>query len=128
MSKNKPDNLTQELQRILRNPGEDGSRCQYEARVAGGGFCKSPATVVHDGRLYCRVHNPERDLAKERDNPNRGRVVRPSVTLRLTPDAYHKARIAAMVERTTVGKWLEDAINQRAKKTEKMLKDWPGAG
>jgi len=34
--------------------------------------CKASAVTHDDRRLYCRMHDPERDLVAERSNPRRG--------------------------------------------------------
>ena len=37
----------------------------------------------------------------------------PNISIRLDRDAYQQARVAAVVARKTIGKWLEDAIQEK---------------
>ncbi len=43
--------------------------------------------------------------------PRTGRT--PNVSVRVSPDALHRARVAAVTARKTLGKWLEEAINEK---------------
>lgn len=38
---------------------------------------------------------------------------RPNVSIRIDPDMLHKARVAAVTEKKTLGKWLEEAIQEK---------------
>ena len=37
----------------------------------------------------------------------------PSTSVRMNPEALHKARIAAVTEKRTLADWLEQAINEK---------------
>jgi len=43
--------------------------------------------------------------------PRTGRT--PNISIRLNPEAYHEARIAAVTARQTLGQWLEEAIREK---------------
>jgi len=46
--------------------------------------------------------------------PRTGR--QPNISLRINPEAYHTARIAAVTRKLTIGKWLEEAINDKVER------------
>jgi len=46
--------------------------------------------------------------------PRTGRY--PAISIRLNPDVYHKAKIAAVTRKLTMGKWLEEAINEKVER------------
>ena len=37
----------------------------------------------------------------------------PNKSIRINPDAYHEARVAAVTSKKTLGEWLEDAIREK---------------
>ena len=37
----------------------------------------------------------------------------PNISIRMNPDALHKARIAAVTARKTLGKWLAEATSEK---------------
>ena len=47
----------------------------------------------------------------------------PNISLRITPDAYHAARIEAVSARKTVGQWLEEAINEKIEREKDVAAD-----
>jgi len=40
----------------------------------------------------------------------------PNTSIRINPEAIHKARIAAVTQRKTLGQWLEEAIAEKIEK------------
>jgi predicted HicB family RNase H-like nuclease len=44
--------------------------------------------------------------------PRTGR--QPVISIRINPDIYHKAKVAAVTGKMTIGRWLEEAINEKA--------------
>ena len=46
--------------------------------------------------------------------PRTGRT--PNINIRMNPDAYHQARVAAVMARKTIGKWLEEAIQEKVER------------
>jgi len=49
--------------------------------------------------------------------PRTGRT--PNISIRINPDAYHVARIAAVTARQTLGQWLEEAIREKLEREAK---------
>lgn len=92
--------------------------CQYDEIVPGGHGCRNTAIVDRRGKTYCRVHDPDRYLQQARESANRGKAPRPAITIRIDPDVYHKARVAAVQEHKSVGRWIEEAIEERMTATE----------
>ena len=39
-----------------------------------------------------------------------------NISIRINPDAYQAARIAAVTDKKTLGKWLEEAIREKLEK------------
>ena len=50
-------------------------------------------------------------MAPRTGRPRTGRT--PNISIRLSGDAYHQARVAAVTDRKTVGQWLEEAIREK---------------
>ena len=49
-------------------------------------------------------------------SPRAGRPstgITPNVNIRMNPEAYHQAKIAAVTARMTIGRWLEEAIQEK---------------
>ena len=46
----------------------------------------------------------------------------PNISIRINPDAYQAARIAAVTAKKTVGQWLEEAIQEKRER-EKEAED-----
>lgn len=49
--------------------------------------------------------------------PRTGRV--PNFSIRIKPDALQRARDAARMRKTTLGRWLEEAISEKIEREEK---------
>ena len=45
--------------------------------------------------------------------------ITPNTSIRINPDVLHQARIAAVTQKKTLGRWLEEAIMDKLKKMEK---------
>ena len=45
--------------------------------------------------------------------------ITPNTSIRIDPDVLHQARIAAVTQKKTLGRWLEEAILDKLKKMEK---------
>ena len=41
---------------------------------------------------------------------------KPNTSIRVDPDILHQARVAAVIKRMTMGKWLEEAILEKIKR------------
>ena len=41
------------------------------------------------------------------------RIQRTAKTIRIHPDAYHQARVAAVTSQKSLGQWLEEAISEK---------------
>jgi predicted HicB family RNase H-like nuclease len=52
--------------------------------------------------------------------PKTGRY--PAISVRVDPNIYHRAKIAAVIRKLTIGHWLEESINEKAER-EKLGKD-----
>ena len=48
--------------------------------------------------------------------PRTGRT--PNISLRINPDAYQVARVAAVKVKMTVGQWLEEAITEKREREQ----------
>ena len=48
---------------------------------------------------------------------------RPITALRIKPDIFHKARIAAVTQKKTLGLWLEEAILEKIDREQKLGKE-----
>jgi len=45
--------------------------------------------------------------------------ITPNISIRINPDAYQVARIAAVTDRKTLGQWLEEAIREKVEREAK---------
>ena len=50
----------------------------------------------------------------------RGEGIRPNLSVRMDPEALHKARIAAVTQKKTLGQWLEEAIVEKIERDQKL--------
>lgn len=41
---------------------------------------------------------------------------KPNLSIRMSPDALHQARVAAVTVKKTLGEWLEEAIQEKVKR------------
>ena len=56
-------------------------------------------------------------MSPKRGRPRTGQI--PNLSIRLDRDVHHKARVAAVSARKTVGQWLGEAIEEKiARETE----------
>jgi predicted HicB family RNase H-like nuclease len=53
--------------------------------------------------------------------PKTGR--QPNISIRINPEIYHKARIAAVTRKLTIGDWLEEAINEKIQQEKSSKSD-----
>ena len=53
--------------------------------------------------------------------------MKPNTSIRVDPDILHQARVAAVIKRMTMGKWLEEAILEKVEREQKevMIKNSP---
>ena len=52
--------------------------------------------------------------------PRKG--ITPATSIRINPDVLHQARIAAVTQKKTMGRWLEEAIVDKLEKMNKAEK------
>ena len=45
--------------------------------------------------------------------------MKPNTSIRVDPDILHQARVAAVIQRKTMGKWLEEAILEKIEREQK---------
>jgi len=45
---------------------------------------------------------------------------KPNVNIRIDPNAVHQARVAAITQKKTLGRWLEEAIAEKIEREEKL--------
>ena len=45
--------------------------------------------------------------------------MKPNTSIRVDPDVLHQARVAAVIQRKTMGKWLEEAILEKIEREQK---------
>jgi len=50
----------------------------------------------------------------------RGEGIRPNLSVRMDPEVLHKARIAAVTRKKTLGQWLEEAIVEKIEREQKL--------
>ena len=50
-------------------------------------------------------------MAKRIGGPKTG--ITPNTSIRVDPDILHKARVAAVIQKKTMGRWLEEAIEEK---------------
>ena len=48
--------------------------------------------------------------------------ITPNTTVRVDPDILHKARVAAVIQKKTMGRWLGEAILEKIERDEKLNK------
>lgn len=54
---------------------------------------------------------------------NKARTGRkPNASIRVDPDILHKARIAAVINKKTLGQWLEEAIIEKLEREQEPIK------
>ena len=56
-------------------------------------------------------------MVTRRNGPKKG--ITPNTSIRIDPDILHQARIAAVTQKKTLGRWLEEAIIDKLKKMGK---------
>jgi len=47
----------------------------------------------------------------------------PTHSIRINPEAVHKARVAALTERKALGEWLEEAIKEKIERRDRESKE-----
>jgi len=50
---------------------------------------------------------------------------KPPTSIRINPDILHQARIAAVIQKKTLGHWLEEAIIEKIRREQKQGKETP---
>lgn len=48
---------------------------------------------------------------------------KPTTSIRVNPDILHQARIAAVIQKKTLGQWLEEAIIEKVDREQKQGKE-----
>jgi predicted HicB family RNase H-like nuclease len=56
-------------------------------------------------------------MGKRTGRPRTG--IKPNTSIRIDPDILHQARIAAVTQKKTLGRWLEEAIVEKIKREQK---------
>jgi predicted HicB family RNase H-like nuclease len=56
----------------------------------------------------------------------RGEGIRPNLSIRMDREVLHKARIASVTQRKTLGQWLEEAIVEKIERERKLNKEGQG--
>ena len=56
-------------------------------------------------------------MEKRAGRPKTG--VTPNTTIRIDPDILHQARVAAVIHKKTLGRWLGEAILEKIEKEQK---------
>lgn len=56
-------------------------------------------------------------MAKRIGRPKTG--IKPNTSIRVDPDILHQARVAAVIQWKTMGKWLEEAILEKIEREQK---------
>lgn len=59
-------------------------------------------------------------MVTRKNGPKKG--ITPNTSIRINPDVLHQARIAAVTQKKTLGRWLEEAIVGKLEKAEKVKK------
>jgi len=49
--------------------------------------------------------------------------IKPNTSIRIDLDILHQARVAAVIQRKTLGRWLEEAIVEKVERERKLNKD-----
>ena len=55
-------------------------------------------------------------MKKRTGRPRTG--MKPNTSIRVDPDILHQARVAAVIQRKTMGKWLEEAILEKIEREQ----------
>jgi predicted HicB family RNase H-like nuclease len=50
------------------------------------------------------------------------KVVRKPRNVKIDPEALHRARVQALIEKRTLGEWLEEAIDEKIERAQKKVK------
>jgi predicted HicB family RNase H-like nuclease len=53
----------------------------------------------------------------------RGEGIRPNLSIRMNPEVLHKARVAAVTQKKTLGQWLEEAIMEKIEREQEPGKE-----
>jgi len=53
----------------------------------------------------------------------RGEGIKPNLSIRMTPEVLHQARIAGVTQRKTLGQWLEQAIIEKIEREKESSKE-----
>jgi predicted HicB family RNase H-like nuclease len=53
----------------------------------------------------------------------RGEGIRPNLSVRMNPEVLYQARVAAVIQKKTLGQWLEEAIQEKIKREQKVRKE-----
>ena len=53
----------------------------------------------------------------------RGEGIRPNLSVRMNPEVLHQARVAAVIQKKTMGQWLEEAILEKIEREQKARKE-----
>jgi predicted HicB family RNase H-like nuclease len=53
----------------------------------------------------------------------RGEGIRPNLSIRMDPEVLHKARVAAVTQKKTLGQWLEQAILEKIEREQELSKE-----
>ena len=53
----------------------------------------------------------------------KSRELRPISAIRVKPDILHQARVAAVIQKKTLGQWLEEAIVEKIERERKLNKE-----
>jgi predicted transcriptional regulator len=56
-------------------------------------------------------------MVKRIGRPKTG--IKPNTSVRVDPDILHKARVAAVIHKKTMGRWLEEAILEKVAREQK---------
>ena len=51
---------------------------------------------------------------------------KPNTSIRMNPEILHQARVAAITQRKTLGQWLEEAIEEKIEREQKLRKEVQG--
>ena len=53
----------------------------------------------------------------------RGEGIRPNLSIRMDPEVLHKARVAAVTQKKTLGQWLEQSILEKIEREQELSKE-----
>jgi len=59
-------------------------------------------------------------MAKQIGRPRTGN--RPNTTIRIYPDILHQGRVAAVIQKKTLGRWLEEAILEKIERDKNLIR------